>query len=351
MSETVQASRPAPLLVRALRSEAVERKPVWFMRQAGRSLPEYRELRQGVPMLELCRTPDLCAEVTLQPVRRHGTDAAILFSDIVTPLEGIGIDVEIQSGVGPVIAEPIRTAKDLDRLRPLEPDADLPEVSEAIRIITAELGETPLIGFAGAPFTLASYLIEGRPSKSQERARAMQLQEPGLFRDLLERLADIAVASLRSQVESGVQAVQVFDSWAGSLSEQTYREAVLPVSKRLFAEIEELGVPRIHFAVNAGHLTEAMAEAGSDAMGVDWRTPLSEARRRLGDGIALQGNLDPTVPLAGPEVLERETRALLADAPERGHVFNLGHGVLPSTDPAMLTELVGLVHELTENET
>jgi len=343
-------TRPTPLLVRALRREPVERKPVWFMRQAGRSLPEYRELRQGVPMLEMCRTPDLCAEVTLQPVRRHGVDAAIFFSDIVTPLEGIGIDVEIQPGVGPVIAEPIRTEADLERLRPLEPETDLPEISEAIRIITAELGDTPLIGFAGAPFTLASYLVEGRPSKSQEMARAMQLEHPGLFRNLLERLADIAVASLKAQVEAGVQAVQVFDSWAGSLSEQTYREAVLPVSQRLFAEIEELGVPRIHFAVNAGHLMEAMAESGCDAMGVDWRTPLSEARRRLGDGVALQGNLDPTVPLAGPEVLERKTRALLDDAPELGHVFNLGHGVLPSTDPGMLTELVGLVHELTEKE-
>jgi uroporphyrinogen decarboxylase len=346
----VSENSSAPLLVRALRREPVERKPVWFMRQAGRSLPEYREVRQGVPMLEMCRTPDLCSEVTLQPVRRHGVDAAILFSDIVTPIEAIGIDVEIQSGVGPVVAEPFRTGADLDRLRPLEPDEDLPEVAEAIGIITRELGEVPLIGFAGAPFTLASYLIEGRPSKSQEMARAMQLEEPALFRELLERLADISIAALRSQVKAGVQAVQIFDSWAGSLSEATYREAVLPVSRRLFAEIEELGVPRIHFAVNAGHLMEAMAEAGSDAMGVDWRTPLSEARRRLGEDVALQGNLDPTVPLAGPEVLERETRALLADAPATGHVFNLGHGVLPSTDPAMLTELVGLVHQLTEKK-
>ncbi len=343
-----QESGSAPLLIRALRGEAVERLPVWFMRQAGRSLPEYRELRQGVPMLEMCRTPDLCAEVTLQPVRRHGVDAAIFFSDIVTPLEGIGLDVEIRSGVGPVIAEPIRTRADLERLRPFEPDSDLPEIAEAIRIITRELGPTPLIGFAGAPFTLASYLVEGRPSKSQERARAMLLAEPSLFRDLLERLADISIASLRSQVEAGAQAVQVFDSWAGSLSERTYREAVLPVSKRLFTEIADLGVPRIHFAVGAGHLMEAMAEAGPDAMGVDWRTPLSQARERLGEKVALQGNLDPTVPLAGPDVLGRETRSLLADAPERGHVFNLGHGVLPSTDPAMLTELVGLVHELTE---
>ncbi len=338
----------APLLVRALRGEEVERKPVWFMRQAGRSLPEYRELREGIPMLEMCRTPDLCAEVTLQPVHRHGVDAAILFSDIVTPLEGIGIDVEIQSGVGPVIADPFRSEADLKRLRPLEADVDLPEVAEAIRIVTAELGDTPLIGFAGAPFTLASYLIEGRPSKSQEMARSMQLERPGLFRDLLERLADLAIASIRAQVDAGVQAIQVFDSWAGSLSERTYRDAVLPVSKRLFAEIGDLGVPRIHFAVNAGHLMEAMAEAGSDAMGIDWRTPLSEARQRLGEGIALQGNLDPTVPLAGAEVLERETRVLIADAPARGHVFNLGHGVLPSTDPAMLTELVSLVRELTE---
>lgn len=336
-----------PLLIRALRREPVERTPVWFMRQAGRSLPEYRDLRRGVPMLELCRTPDLCAEVTLQPVRRHGVDAAILFSDIVTPLEAIGIEVEIRSGVGPVVAEPFRSRADLGRLRPFEPEADLPEVGEAIGLIRRELGGIPLIGFAGAPFTLASYLIEGRPSKAQERTRSLLLDDPALFRELLERLADIAIASLRSQVAAGAQAVQVFDSWAGSLPEAVYREVVLPVSTRLFAELEPLGVPRIHFAVGAAHLMEAMAAAGPDAVGVDWRTPLDEAHRRLGDRVALQGNLDPAACLAGWPAIERAATAVLAAAPERGHVFNLGHGVLPATDPGKLTRLVELVAERT----
>ena len=344
-------------LIAAYRGQRPPVTPVWFMRQAGRSLPEYRSLRVGTRMLDACVDPELAAEITLQPVRRHGVDAAIFFSDIVVPLKLAGVEVQIEPGVGPVFAAPVDSPAAVEKLLADHPaealDGSLAPITEAVQRTVAALrmlpgGRDPLIGFAGAPFTLASYLVEGRPSKSQEMARTMLLEEPGLFRNLLERLADIAVASLRSQVEAGVQAVQVFDSWAGSLSEATYREAVLPVSQRLFAEIEDLGVPRIHFAVNAGHLMEAMAEAGSDAMGVDWRTPLSEARHRLGEGVALQGNLDPTVPLAGPEVLERETRNLLADAPERGHVFNLGHGVLPSTDPGMLTELVGLVHEITE---
>jgi uroporphyrinogen decarboxylase len=332
------------MLVRALRGEPVERPPVWFMRQAGRSLPEYRALRKGRTLLELARTPELTAEVTLQPVRRHGVDAAILFSDIVLALAGVGIELEIRPGVGPVIAAPIRTAADVRRLRPLEPDEDLPEVGEAVRLLCSEL-EVPLIGFAGGPFTLASYLIEGGPSKAQARTKAMMLGRPDVFRDLLDRLAGIAAASLRAQVRAGAAAVQVFESWIGFLSRAQYERHVAPATRTLFDDIGDLGVPRILFGVGTGHLLEAMAATGPDALGLDWRTPMSEARRRLGPGIALQGNLDPAALLAPWSSVEEEAREVLAGAPSTGFVFNLGHGVLPDTPPDVPGRLVELVHE------
>lgn len=334
----------APLLLRALRGEPVERVPVWFMRQAGRSLPEYREVRRGAGLIEITHTPELAAEVTLQPVRRHGVDAAILFSDIVTPLEAIGLGVEIRPGVGPVVAEPVRRAADVQRLRPFEPAADAPWLLETVRLLRAEL-DVPLIGFAGAPFTLASYLVEGGPSKTQARTKALMLSEPGTWRSLLERLADIAVASLRAQVAAGAQAVQLFDSWIGSLTPMQYREHVRPVVRDLLERLSDLGVPRIMFGVGTGHLLEDLADAGPDALGIDWRIPLDDAARRLPAGLALQGNLDPAVLLAPWEVVEREARDVLARAPRRGHVFNLGHGVLPETPPEVLGRLVDLVHE------
>ncbi|HEY2771627.1 MAG TPA: uroporphyrinogen decarboxylase [Solirubrobacteraceae bacterium] len=334
----------APLLVRALRGEPVERPPVWFMRQAGRSLPEYRALRKGRTLLELARTPELAAEVTLQPVRRHGVDAAILFSDIVLALAGVGIELEIRPGVGPVIAAPVRTAADIRRLRPLEPDEDLPEVGEAVRLLCAEL-DVPLIGFAGGPFTLASYLIEGGPSKAQARTKAMMLGQPALFRDLLDRLAAIAAASLRAQARAGAAAVQVFESWIGFLSRAQYERHVAPPTRALFDEVSDLGVPRILFGVGAGHLLEAMADTGPDTLGLDWRTPLSEARHRLGPKISLQGNLDPAALLAPWASVEEEARSVLAGAPATGYVFNLGHGVLPDTPPDVPGRLVELVHE------
>jgi uroporphyrinogen decarboxylase len=340
----MRSDRPAPLLVRALLGEPVERPPVWFMRQAGRSLPEYQALRTGRTLLELARTPELTAEVTLQPVRRHGVDAAILFSDIVVPLAAIGVDLEIRPGVGPVIAAPIRTAADVRRLRPLVPDEDLPEVGEAVRLLCAEL-DVPLIGFAGGPFTLASYLIEGGPSKAQARTKAMMLGQPALFRDLLDRLAAIAAAGLRAQVRAGAAAVQVFESWSGFLSRAQYERHVAPATRALLGEIADLGVPRILFGVGTGHLLEAMAATGPDALGLDWRTPMSEARRRLGPGVALQGNLDPAALLAPWPAVEKEARAVLADAPATGYVFNLGHGVLPETPPDVPGRLVELVHE------
>jgi uroporphyrinogen decarboxylase len=332
----------APLL-RALNGEPVQHPPVWFMRQAGRSLPEYRAIRRHATLIEITHSPELAAEVTLQPVRRHGVDAAILFSDIVTPLEAIGVDVEIRPGVGPVIGTPVRSAGDLRRLRPFEPEADAPWLAEAVSLACAEL-TVPLIGFAGGPFTLASYLVEGGPSKAQARAKALMLSDPATWRSLLERLADIALASLTAQVQAGAQAVQVFDSWVGSLSARQYTEHVLPAVRRLLDGLAALEVPRIYFGLGTGHLLEAIGSAGPDAVGLDWRTPLAQGRLRLGPEVALQGNLDPVACMAPLPVLEAEISAVLADAPARGYVFNLGHGVPPETDPGLLTHIVELVH-------
>ncbi len=329
--------------VRACRGEPVPHTPVWFMRQAGRSLPEYRRIREGVGMLESCRRPDLVTEITMQPVRRHGVDAAILFSDIVVPVAAAGIDLDIVAGTGPVVAEPVRTAVDVERLRPITV-ADVAYVDEAVRLLVAELGDTPLIGFAGAPFTLASYLVEGRPSRTYAKTKALMYGDPPLWHALCARLADITLAFLRVQVDAGVSAVQLFDSWAGALSEADYRAYVLPHSARVLGGLADAGVPRIHFGVGTGHLLTAMADAGADVVGVDWRTPLDVAAAQVG-GRAVQGNLDPTVLFAPPTVVAAETRRVLAEgAKAPGHVFNLGHGVLPETDPDALTRLVELVH-------
>ena len=320
----------------------VERPPVWFMRQAGRSLPEYRALREKHGMFDIFREPELAAEVTMQPVRRLGVDAAILFSDIVVPLAAVGIEIRLEPG--PVLAEPFRTPADLARLRPLEPEADMPYVLDTVRLLAGEL-DVPLIGFAGAPFTLASYLIEGGPSKTQARTKAVMYGRPEFWAELLDRLAGIVVASLRAQVQAGAAAVQVFDSWAGVLSPVDYRRSVLPATRRIFAGLEDLGVPRIHFGVGTGELLELLAEAGADVVGVDWRVPLDKARGRLGDHVAVQGNLDPAACLAPWDVAAREAQAVLdANGGRPGHVFNLGWGVLPETDPDVLTRLVDLIH-------
>jgi uroporphyrinogen decarboxylase len=314
------------------------------MRQAGRSLPEYRKVREGVPMLEACMRPELIVEITLQPVRRHGVDAAVYFSDIVVPLKAIGVDLDIVPGVGPVVERPFRTWRDLDRLRPLEP-ADVPYVAEAVRELAAELGGTPLIGFAGAPFTLASYLVEGGPSRNHERTKTLMFAEPALWAALLDRLAVITTEFLRVQVRAGASAVQLFDSWAGVLAPADYRRRVLPASTKVCAALADLSVPRIHFGVGTGELLGLMGEAGADVVGVDWRVPLDEAARRVGPGRALQGNLDPAVLLAPwPAVADATREVLAAAAGLEGHVFNLGHGVLPSTDPDTLTRLVDFVH-------
>jgi uroporphyrinogen decarboxylase len=331
--------------VAACRGEAVDTVPVWFMRQAGRSLPEYREVRKRAGMLEIVRTPELAAEVTLQPVRRLGVDAAILFSDIVVPLVAIGFDISLEAGTGPVVAEPFRSADDLRRLRPLEPETDMPYLLETVRLLVKEL-QVPLIGFAGGPFTLASYLVEGGPSKNQARTKALMYRDPATWQALTVALADLAVASLRAQVDAGAGALQVFDSWAGFLSPDDYRRYVLPASRRLFAGVADLGVPRIHFGVGTGELLELLAEAGADVVGVDWRVPLDKARDRLGTGVAVQGNLDPACCLAPWEVVaERVADVLRANGGRPGHVFNLGWGVLPQTDPDVLRRVVELVHQ------
>jgi uroporphyrinogen decarboxylase len=337
-----QGLADAPLLV-AARGGRASRVPVWFMRQAGRSLPEYRALRGEGSILDAIRDPELSAEITLQPVRRYGVDAAILYSDIVVPAAAIGFGVDVTPGLGPVVTEPFRTAKDLERLRPFVPDDDAPYVGETVRHVVRELGDTPLIGFAGAPFTVASYLIEGRPSRTYGLTKAMLHGEPALWNALLDRLADLAIASLRAQIDAGASVIQLFDSWAGALSPDVYRAHVQPHSAKVLAAVAD--VPRIHFGVGTGELLALMSDAGADVVGIDWRVPLDVARDRV-PGKAVQGNLDPAVCLAPWEVVADRTRDVLRrNAGRPGHIFNLGHGVLPELDPGVLKQVVDLVHE------
>jgi len=315
------------------------------MRQAGRSLPEYRALRGTASILEAVRDPALAAEITLQPVRRYGVDAAILFSDIVVPVVALGVDIDIVPGRGPVLATPFSGPADLDRLRPLEAEADMGYVADTVRLLVAQL-DVPLIGFAGAPFTVASYLIEGGPTRDFAKTKALMHGDGATFVALLDRLADVAIASLRAQVVAGASAVQLFDSWSGALSRADYARFVLPASTKVLGALAELDVPRIHFGVGTGELLDLMGKAGADVVGVDWRVPLDTARRRVGPGRALQGNLDPAVCLAGFEEAAREARRVLDEGRRSGpgYVFNLGHGVLPATDPSVLERLVDLVH-------
>ena len=340
----------APLLT-AARGERPVHPPVWFMRQAGRSLPEYRELRAGLPMLQACMTPELACEITVQPVRRHGVDAAILFSDIVVPLHAAGVGLDIVPGTGPVVDSPVRSASDVAALPALDPEAVEP-VAAAVRLLVAELGEIPLIGFAGAPFTLASYLVEGGPSRHHERTKALMHSEPDVWHALLDRLADLTLTFLRVQAAGGVDAVQLFDSWAGALSEREYRQFVFPHSARVLAGLAGTGLPRIHFGVGTGELLGAMTQAGADIVGVDWRIPLDVAAQRVRAArahgpVVLQGNLDPAVLLAGWPAVEREVRRVIAEGRAAdAHVLNLGHGVLPGTDPDVLTRIVELAHSL-----
>lgn len=318
--------------------------PVWFMRQAGRSLPEYRAIRGTGSILDTLRQPELAAEITLQPVRRYGVDAAILYSDIVVPAAAVGFGVEIAPGIGPVVEDPFSSDRDLERLRPLVPEEDIGYVIETVKLLAGEL-TVPLIGFAGAPFTVASYLIEGRPSRDFALTKSLMYRAPALWSELMSRLANMAAASLVAQVGAGASAVQLFDSWAGALSPADYRRYVLPATTEVFSHLEGLGVPRIHFGVGTGELLGAMAQTGADVIGVDWRVPLDEARRRAGHGLAVQGNLDPCVCLGPWELVAAQARAVMGAAGgQPGHIFNLGHGVLPGTDPDVLAHLVDLVH-------
>ncbi len=340
-------------VIDAANGKTPTRTPVWFMRQAGRSLPEYLKAREGISMLDSCFMPELLAEITLQPVRRHDVDAAILFSDIVVPLRAAGVGVEIVAGRGPVVAEPIRSRADVEKLPIL--DTDVPEVAQGISIILEELKDSQaLIGFAGAPFTLASYLVEGGPSKNHERTKAMMHGDPATWHALMERLVPTVVNFLTIQINAGIDAMQLFDSWAGFLTERDYSEFVLPYSAQILQEVEQYQLPRIHFGVGTGELLGAMSRAGSEVMGVDWRVPLDRAAERIAavsGPKVLQGNLDPALLFAGTEPLTREIERIKAEAAAAiaagnatGHIFNLGHGVLPTTVAENITEAVSIIH-------
>ena len=335
-----------PLLVRAARRERVERTPVWFMRQAGRSLPEYRALRKRRSFFEVANEPELCAEVTLQPVRRHDVDAAVMFADIMTPVVGMGIDVQLVEGVGPVVERPIRSAADVERLRIPDPEEAFAPVLEAVGLVRAELpAEKAVIGFCGGPFTVAGYLVEGRPSRELPRTKALMLSEPEVWDALLAKLADVFAAYVAAKVRAGADVVQLFDSWIGTLAPAQYRARVAPWSARI---LDAVDVPTIHFGTGATHLLGDLAAAGGDVIGLDWRLPLDEGWTLAGDR-AVQGNLDPAALVAPWEVVEREALDVLARANGRvGHIFNLGHGVLPETAPDSLTRLVALVRARSE---
>jgi uroporphyrinogen decarboxylase len=339
----------SPLLVRTCRRELVERTPVWFMRQAGRSLPEYRELRKRYSLFEVCREPDLCAEVTLQPVRAHGVDAAVMFADIMLPVLGMGVDVDLVENVGPVVKEPIATRAQVERLRVPDPDEAAPFILEAVSLVREELApELAVIGFAGGPFTVAGYLIEGKPTRDFVKTKACMYGSPDVWHALMEKLADTFALYLRGKVAAGADVVQLFDSWVGALSIEDYREFVAPYSARVLAAVD---VPTIHFGTGATHLLADLAAAGGDVLGLDWRAPIEWGWEVVGPTRGIQGNLDPAL-LLGPwdRVEAGVERILEAVGDRRGHIFNLGHGVLPQTDPSDLKRLVDLVHARTSVE-
>jgi uroporphyrinogen decarboxylase len=338
----------AELMLAAARREQADRTPIWFMRQAGRCLAGYRALRQTYDILTITRTPELCAQVTLMPVEEFGVDAAVMYADIMLPLTGMGVPFSIDPGIGPIIHAPVRSADDVNALRIVDPHESTPELYEAIRLVRKELdGKTAVVGFAGGPFTVASYMIEGKPTKEFSRTKAMLHGEPELWHRLMATLTEVTISYLLAQVEAGAQMIQLFDSWAGALSVAAYESSVLPYSRRILEAVAEAGVPTIHFGTTTSHLLESMASAGSDVISVDWRLPLDEAWRRIGDR-AIQGNLDPGVMLAPFDVIAREARLILAQADGRpGHIFNLGHGVLPETSSDDLKRLAELVHQET----
>ena len=327
--------------------ERAEYTPVWFMRQAGRILPEYRALREKWTLFEICRQPELCAEVTLQPLRRMAVDAAVLFADIMLPLMGIGVDLELVDDVGPVIRKPVTCLQDVERLRPIVPEQDVPFVLETIRLVRAEISPARgVVGFAGAPFTLASYLIEGRPTRDFAKTKALMYSHPDVWHALLDRLSVIMTEYLASQVRAGVDAIQLFDSWVGALDPDDYAEFVQPYTRRIFSSLAATGVPMIHFGTNTATLLPLMKDDGGTIMGVDWRIPLDEAWATVGFDKGIQGNLDPGALLGSADVMEAKAREVLRRAAGRpGHIFNLGHGLLPSTPLDNAIRLVDFVHE------
>jgi uroporphyrinogen decarboxylase len=332
-----------PLIVRAARREPVERTPVWFMRQAGRSLPEYRELRKGRTLFDVVRDPELCAEVTLQPVRRHDVDAAVMFADIMIPVVSMGVGVELVENVGPVVGEPIATAADVERLGSGEPDAS---VLEATRIVRHELrDDQAVVGFCGGPFTVAGYLVEGKPTREFTKVKSLMYAQPGVWHALMAKLADTFATYVAAKVDAGADVIQLFDSWVGALSVADYAEFVAPHSARILSAVD---VPTIHFGTGTTHLLPSMARAGGDVIGLDWRLPLDEGWELVGEDRGVQGNLDPAVLLGPWERVDVGVRDVLERAGGRpGHLFNLGHGVLPDTDPAVLGRVRELVHEVT----
>jgi uroporphyrinogen decarboxylase len=339
-----------PLVVRAARREHVERTPVWFMRQAGRSLPEYREIRKRYGLFEVVRQPELCAEVTLQPVRRHDVDAAVMFADIMLPVLGMGVDVELVENVGPVIERPVETAADVERLIVAEPEDAVASILEAVRLVRSELrADQAVVGFAGGPFTVAGYLVEGRPTRDFVKTKRLMYGSPEAWHALMEKLSETFARYVRAKADAGADVIQLFDSWVGALSVDDYLEFVAPYSARILAAVD---VPTIHFGTGTAHLLPVMAAAGGDVIGLDWRIPLDEGWQRAGHERGVQGNLDPAVLLGPFERVEAETARILERAGGRpGHIFNFGHGVLPSTDPDVLGRLVELVRERTATVT
>lgn len=339
----------------AANGRAGHRTPVWFMRQAGRSLPEYRAVRGAGSILDAIKQPELAAAITLQPVHRYGVDAAVLYSDIVVAPHAVGFGVDVAPGTGPVVEHPFRSSSDIGRLRPLELD-DITYVTDTVDLLVDEL-EVPLLAFAGAPFTVASYLIEGRPSKDYRHTKALMHNDETLWHEVMERLAESAITFIDAQLAHGARAFQLFDSWAGSLSRRDYDRYVLPHSRHVFRELRRRhpDAPAVHFGIGCDHLLESMLRAGPTVLGLDWRTPIDEARRRFGDDLVVQGNLDPALVLAGNEAALDGTRQVLRDnqradgSRHPGHIFNLGHGVQPDTDPGVLQDVVDLVHELTSD--
>jgi uroporphyrinogen decarboxylase len=351
MSLVTRAQAPtrtgAERFLAACRRQPTDATPVWFMRQAGRSLAGYRELREKYPILTLAKTPELCTRVTLMPVEELGVDGAVLFADIMLPIEGMGVSLEIQPEIGPIIHHPIRSMADVERLRPLEPADGVPFVLETIKLLRRELadGRAAIIGFCGAPFTLACYLVEGRPSRDYTVAKSLMLREPSVWAALMDRLTDGMIRYLKAQIEAGADVVQVFDSWVGALAPDDYERSVLPWMCRLFDALRPSGSPTISFGTGNAALLETIASAGSDLVSVDWRVRLDEAWRRIGYDRGIQGNLDPVRAVAGWEPARQGMQRVLAQAAGRpGHIFNLGHGVLPDTDPDVLRRLVDAVH-------